>query len=107
MPLRLFYNWYRNTLRNPRYRVWIILGTLFYLLNPLDILPEFALPILGEIDDIALLTLLVTEVVQLVKDRKQSGNNEVDINNPSSVPPDNTSETVDVKATAINSPPSQ
>ena len=47
------YNWYRDTIRNPKYRWWIILGTLVYLLSPFDISPDF-LPILGEIDDFVL-----------------------------------------------------
>jgi uncharacterized membrane protein YkvA (DUF1232 family) len=57
--------WYRNTLRNPKYRWWIILGTLAYLVNPIDLAPDF-LPLIGEIDDIALVTLLVSEVSQLI-----------------------------------------
>jgi uncharacterized membrane protein YkvA (DUF1232 family) len=75
------YNWYRNTIRNPKYRWWIIGGTLIYLLSPFDIAPDF-LPIVGEIDDLALVGLLVSEVSQLVMDkyksRKQTGpsNNE-------------------------------
>ncbi|NJP11877.1 MAG: DUF1232 domain-containing protein [Leptolyngbyaceae cyanobacterium RU_5_1] len=40
------YNWYRNTLRHPKYRWWIILGTLLYLLSPVDISPDM-FPILG------------------------------------------------------------
>jgi uncharacterized membrane protein YkvA (DUF1232 family) len=58
------YNWYRNTLRNPKYRWWIILGTLVYLLSPFDIAPDF-LPGVGQIDDIAIVTLLVAELSQM------------------------------------------
>lgn len=58
------YNWYRNTLRNPKYRWWIILGTLVYLLSPFDIAPDF-LPAVGQIDDIAIVTLLVAELSQM------------------------------------------
>jgi uncharacterized membrane protein YkvA (DUF1232 family) len=58
------YNWYRNTLRNPKYRWWIILGTLVYLLSPFDIAPDF-LPVVGQIDDIAIVTLLVAELSQM------------------------------------------
>lgn len=59
------YTWYRNLLRNPRYRWWVILGTLVYLISPIDIAPDF-LPIVGELDDVFLLTLLISEVSQLV-----------------------------------------
>jgi uncharacterized membrane protein YkvA (DUF1232 family) len=65
------YNWYRNTIRNPKYRWWIIGGTLVYLLSPFDISPDF-LPIIGEIDDLALVGLLVSEVSQLVMDKYKS-----------------------------------
>jgi len=58
------YNWYRNTIRNPKYRWWIVLGTLAYVLSPIDIAPDF-IPIAGQIDDIALVTLMVAEVSQM------------------------------------------
>jgi len=41
------------------------LGTLFYLVSPIDIAPDF-IPVVGQIDDVFLLTLLVTEVSGLV-----------------------------------------
>jgi uncharacterized membrane protein YkvA (DUF1232 family) len=63
-PLQSLYSWYRNTLRNPKYRWWIVVGTLVYLVSPIDIAPDF-FPIIGEIDDIALVTLLFAEVSQM------------------------------------------
>ena len=75
------YNWYRDTLRNPKYRWWIVLGTLAYLVSPFDIAPDF-IPIGGQIDDLVIVTLLVTELSQLFldsfKSRKQ--NQDVDVN---------------------------
>lgn len=65
------YNWYRNTIRNPKYRWWIILGTLVYLVSPIDISPDF-IPIVGVLDDFVLVSLLVTEVSQLVMDKYKS-----------------------------------
>jgi uncharacterized membrane protein YkvA (DUF1232 family) len=56
---------YRRGIRHPRYRWLIVLGTLFYLANPLDIAPD-AIPILGWIDDGVVATLLVTEVSQVL-----------------------------------------
>lgn len=61
------YNWYRNTLRNPKYRWWVILGSLLYIASPFDFSPDF-IPILGQIDDVVILTLLVSEVSQLLID---------------------------------------
>jgi uncharacterized membrane protein YkvA (DUF1232 family) len=68
IPVKSLYDFYRNAIRNPKYRVWIILGTLVYLLSPFDISPDF-LPIAGQIDDFLLVSLLVTEVSQMVLDR--------------------------------------
>ncbi|MEM9808766.1 MAG: YkvA family protein [Cyanobacteria bacterium P01_D01_bin.56] len=61
-----FYSWYRNGLRNPKYRWLIIFGTLTYLLSPIDISPD-VFPIVGWIDDGILITLLVAEVSQLLQ----------------------------------------
>lgn len=58
------YTWYRNTIRNPKYRWWVILGTLLYFISPIDIAPDF-LPGIGQLDDVLLLTVLVTEVSQM------------------------------------------
>ncbi len=61
---KALYDWYRNTLRNPKYRWWIILGTLAYLISPIDISPDF-FPIAGQIDDVMLATLLIAELSQM------------------------------------------
>jgi uncharacterized membrane protein YkvA (DUF1232 family) len=74
-PIQSLYSWYHNTLRNPKYRWWIVLGTFVYLLSPFDILPDL-FPLIGEIDDIALVTLLFAEVSQIVVEKlkqRQSG----------------------------------
>lgn len=70
-PVQSLYNWYRTTLRNPKYRWWIILGTLAYFVSPIDISPDF-LPIVGQIDDVLLVTLLVSEVSQMLIERVKS-----------------------------------
>ena len=92
-----FYNWYRNTIRNPKYRWWLILGTFLYLFSPLDLSPDF-LPVLGWIDDAVVMTLLVSEVSQLLVDQvklRQSQNS----NSTSSATKE--SETVDVDAVPL------
>lgn len=61
-------NGYRNLIRHPRYGWWLALGTLLYLLSPLDLLPD-VLPIAGWVDDGLLATVLVTEVAQVLSDR--------------------------------------
>ena len=70
------YNWYRNIIRHPKYRWWMIAGTLIYLISPIDIAPDF-LPIVGQIDDVMIATLLVTELSQLFLDRFKSSEESV------------------------------
>lgn len=67
-PLKTLYNWYRELVGNPKYRWWIIGGTLLYLISPLDILPD-VLPIVGQIDDAVLITLVASEISSVLKDR--------------------------------------
>ncbi|BAQ62168.1 hypothetical protein GM3708_2574 [Geminocystis sp. NIES-3708] len=73
--LQSLYSFYRNAIRNPKYRNWIILGTLIYVLSPFDISPDF-FPLAGQIDDFLLLSIMLTEVSQMimssVKNKKDS-----------------------------------
>jgi len=75
------YNWYRDTLRNPKYRWWIVLGTFAYLISPFDISPDF-IPIGGQIDDFMVVTLLVTELSQVILDgfKARSQGKSADVN---------------------------
>lgn len=72
-----FYNWYKQTIRHPKYRWMLIGGTLLYLISPIDIAPDF-IPIIGWIDDAAIATLLAAELGQVflefVSKRNQSTN---------------------------------
>lgn len=65
------YNWYRNAIRHPKYRWWVILGTAIYLISPIDIAPDF-IPVLGQIDDVMLAGLLFTELSQMVIGKLQA-----------------------------------
>lgn len=71
------FRWYRQLIRNPKYRVWVILGTLAYLFSPIDISPDI-FPIIGQIDDAAILTILLSEVAALVFSNSQN-DEEVDV----------------------------
>ncbi len=55
----------------------MIAGTLFYLLNPFDVLPDM-IPVIGQIDDAILVTLLATEVTQILRDRLQTKKGQAD-----------------------------
>jgi uncharacterized membrane protein YkvA (DUF1232 family) len=98
--IQSLYTWYRNLLRNPKYRWWVVLGTLVYLVSPIDIAPDF-IPIVGQIDDVFLLTLLVSEVSGLViegwKARKGNVGTEVADTEGST----STGSTVDVDAVSV------
>jgi uncharacterized membrane protein YkvA (DUF1232 family) len=91
------YTWYRNTIRNPKYRWWIILGTALYLISPIDIAPDF-IPIIGQVDDVVLLTLLVSEVSQLLIDGVKSRQSETVAANTTT---DTTEKTVDVDSVSV------
>ncbi len=71
IPIQSLYGFYRSAIRNTKYRWWIILGTLVYLLSPLDISPD-VFPIIGELDDFVLVTLMMTEVSQILWEKLQS-----------------------------------
>ncbi len=69
-PIQLAYSAYRKALRNPKYRWWIVGGTLLWLVNPIN-----AVPVLGEIDDAVVVTIFAAEVSQMalegIKNKKQ------------------------------------
>ncbi|MBD1844087.1 DUF1232 domain-containing protein [Cyanobacteria bacterium FACHB-63] len=91
-----FYDWYRNLVRNSKYRWLVIAGTLLYLFSPIDLLPDF-IPLIGQIDDTVVLGLLVAEVSSMLMDRlkaqKETTNAAVD-GKP-------TEAAVDVEATTV------
>lgn len=69
--IQALYSLYRGIIRNPKSRGWVILGTLVYLLSPLDISPDI-IPIIGQIDDVVLLTILFSELYQMLVDYTRS-----------------------------------
>lgn len=70
-PLQSVYSWYRKLVAHPKYRWWVIAGTLVYLLDPFDFMPDM-IPLIGQIDDAVLVTLVATELTQVVRDRLQA-----------------------------------
>lgn len=91
-----FYDWYRNLIRNSKYRWVIIVGTLLYLISPIDLLPDF-IPLIGQIDDGIVVTLLVAELSGLLLDRVKAQKNK-DVEADTTVA---SAETVDVNATSV------
>lgn len=98
--IEAIYGWYRNTIRNPKYRWWIILGSLLYLISPLDISPDF-LPVVGWIDDGVIATLLVAEVSQILLDRLKVKGSKEAATDTTTASASSGSDTVDVNAVSI------
>ncbi|XWK85778.1 MAG: YkvA family protein [Phormidium sp.] len=86
------YNWYRQTIRNSKYRWLIVLGTLLYLVGPVDISPD-VFPIVGWIDDTVVATLLVTEVSQMLLEARKNNKEKQSNSAPN---------TIDVEAVSSN-----
>ncbi|UBF25390.1 DUF1232 domain-containing protein [Kovacikia minuta CCNUW1] len=106
--IQSIYNWYRDVIRNPKYRWWIIGGTLLYLLSPIDISPDF-LPVIGWIDDGVIATLLVAELSQIFLERLKAGKGDnvsqaVDSQSANASNSNSTSnrDTVDVNAVSLD-----
>jgi uncharacterized membrane protein YkvA (DUF1232 family) len=89
--MQLIYNWYRNLLRHPMYRWWVILGTLIYIFSPIDIVPDF-IPIFGQLDDVVILSVLFSEVSALVMAAMKGSQNS----------DKSSSETIDVDAVSVD-----
>ncbi|MBD1918655.1 MULTISPECIES: YkvA family protein [Cyanophyceae] len=66
-----FMNWYRQLLRNSKYRWVVLFGTLVYLVSPIDIAPD-VFPVLGWLDDGLIATIAVTEITQILLDRRRN-----------------------------------
>ncbi|WP_035985783.1 YkvA family protein [Leptolyngbya sp. KIOST-1] len=66
-----FMNWYRKLLRNSKYRWIVLLGTLVYLVSPIDISPD-VFPVIGWLDDGLIATIAITEITQILLDRKRN-----------------------------------
>ena len=96
--LSSLYDWYREAIRHPKYRWLVILGTVIYLISPIDIAPDF-IPVLGQVDDVMLAGLLFTELSQIVISKLQARKE----NNPSTTVENPGKETVDIDAETVAS----
>ncbi len=71
--IQSIYNWYRDLLRNPKYRWWVVAASVVYIVSPIDISPD-VFPVVGWIDDGIVISLLVAEISQIAKDKLQENN---------------------------------
>lgn len=96
-----FIEGYRRLITHPRYGIWVILATLLYLISPIDISPDF-LPLLGQIDDVALVVLVISATSQWLGQRfleNQSADNLED-----SPEQDSIRQTINVEAVEVEPP---
>jgi uncharacterized membrane protein YkvA (DUF1232 family) len=105
--LGTLYNWYRKLLRNPQTRWWVIIGTIVYLISPLDFSPDL-FPFAGQIDDFLLITLLLSELLQMgltsttERSTAETGGTPTDPTSFSSQgSPKDTQDTIDVESVTI------
>ena len=100
------YEWYRGLIRNPKYRWWVLLGTLVYFVSPIDVIPDI-FPIVGQVDDVFVLTLLVSEFSQLLIEgfKSRKGVTDTDTNDSDSTTDaaakNNSADTIDVDAVSV------
>jgi uncharacterized membrane protein YkvA (DUF1232 family) len=66
--IQSLYNWYRGLLQNPKYRWWVVLASVAYIVSPIDIAPDF-IPVVGWIDDTIIIGMLVSELSQVVSSK--------------------------------------
>lgn len=64
-------NFVRNGIRSSKYRWLFIIASIVYLISPLDISPD-VMPIIGWLDDGMIITLLATEVSQLLIEKRKA-----------------------------------
>lgn len=103
--LSSLYDWYREAIRHPKYRWWVMLGTIIYLISPIDIAPDF-IPIVGQLDDVMIAGLLFTELSQMMiaklQTRQETKNVTTENVSTENVSTENvSSETVDVNAETV------
>ncbi|MEM9004115.1 MAG: DUF1232 domain-containing protein [Cyanobacteria bacterium P01_F01_bin.86] len=99
--MRFFIEGYRRLITHPRYGIWIVLGTLLYLISPIDLSPDM-LPIFGQIDDVALLVLMISAASQWVG-QQFLGNQPSDSMADSQAEQDSAQQTIDIDAVEVKS----
>lgn len=69
--LQPIYTLLRQWMAHPKYRWWVIAGTLIYLLDPFDLSPDM-LPLIGQLDDGLLVTIVAAEVAQMLREKSKA-----------------------------------
>lgn len=89
--------WFTNLIRNSKYRWFVILGSLLYLVSPIDISPD-VFPVIGWIDDGLLATIVVTELTQMAIERKRKSKDQIG----QEIDRDEVSSVIDVESVTVS-----
>jgi uncharacterized membrane protein YkvA (DUF1232 family) len=65
------YDLYRKALRHSQWRWVIVVASLVYLVSPVDLSTDL-LPVVGWLDDGVIVTILLTELSQVVLEQRQA-----------------------------------
>lgn len=95
--MRYLFQGYRRLLTHPKYGIWVLLGSLLYLVSPIDISPDL-IPLLGQVDDVALIVLMVSAASQWLSQQFLHDSDAA----AESPPDDAVTETVDVTAVEVD-----
>lgn len=98
--MRFLVQGYRRLLMHPKYGIWVVLASLLYLISPIDLSPDL-LPLLGQIDDVALILLMLTAVSQWLSQQFTAGET-LDASARATQEDDSIRETVDVSAVEVD-----
>jgi len=99
--MRFLLQGYRRLLTHPKYGIWVLLASLLYLISPIDLSPDL-LPLLGQIDDVALIVLMLSVATQWLSQQFLSEQRDVDSDRYAPQTDDQIRETVDVTAVEVD-----
>lgn len=97
-PVRFLLDGYRRLLTHPRYGIWVLLASFAYLISPIDLSPDL-IPLLGQIDDVALIMLMISAGTQWLSQRINPA--EVEVTAPRQTQ-ERTGPTIDVDAVSVD-----
>ncbi|QOR74764.1 DUF1232 domain-containing protein [Cruoricaptor ignavus] len=64
---RMLKQWRRGNYKTSQVSMWTVFLGLAYIISPIDILPEIAIPFVGIVDDLAVLAFLMPRLMNEVE----------------------------------------
>jgi uncharacterized membrane protein YkvA (DUF1232 family) len=99
--MRFLFQGYRRLLTHPQYGIWVMLASLLYLISPIDLSPDL-IPLLGQIDDVALIVLMLSVATQWLSQRFLAAQSDANGSQNTPQADEDVRETVDVKAVEVD-----